>query len=593
MRVLRSLVVLALSMALALAGTAAARAATAAPAGQDHRPAPAPAPGVQTGTKPHLESRPQVPAHLAGRAAARPGGVINPAATSGNWSGYAQSTANDAIASVTSNWVQPWVDCRSGGAVSTWVGIDGAQGAPFFPNVEQTGTLAACSGGAAHYSAWYEMAPAAPIYYGNPVQPGDNMTATVSVANRNTYTLRLVDITQQWTQNTVITSPTFLPNASAEVILEAPTDASTGRIVPLPDFGFAGFNGSASNGTYMTAANSNAIDMADPSGGIATTGGIGGTGYFTVSHGNGGNVTGTPKIAFQSSDFGGGLLHTSTPSGAGYLGQTIRQNTSPAVTSLPGGGFETAFASNSPTGSRAVLTVSGTALTFNTQLGMMPNSSPAIAAAPDGSFKVVFQSDTGQLWSYTPQTGGVPLGYQMMPGTSPSIAALAGGGYETAFQADTGLLWEVGSYINFNTQLGMASGTSPSIAAASDGNFQVAFQANTGGLWTQDLTRGGVPQGYTMAPGTSPSNTALAGGGYETAFQADTGLLWEVGSYINFNTRLGMRAGTSPSITAVPGIVLEVAFQANTGVLYTQDLAHGGVPQGQGMPQNSSPAITT
>jgi hypothetical protein len=121
----------------------------------------------------------------------------------------------------------------------------------------------------------------------------------------------------------------------------------------------------------------------------------------------------------------------------------------------------------------------------------------------------------------------------------------------------------------------------------------VVFQADTGQLWTYTPQTGGTPLGYPMLAGTSPSIAALAGGGYEVAFQANTGLLWEVGSYINFNTQLGMRAGTSPSITAVPGIVLEVAFQANSGVLWTQDLARGGVPQGQGMAANSGPVITT
>ncbi|MFC4032817.1 G1 family glutamic endopeptidase [Streptomyces polygonati] len=583
MRLLRSLVVVALTMALALAGIAAA--GVAAASGHTARTAPA--------ARSRIESRPRIAAPTPARPAARPGVVVNgPRQLSTNWSGYAQQTANNGVTAVSSNWVQPWVDCRAGGAVATWVGIDGAQGGPFFTNVEQTGTSVDCSGGVPHYFGWYEMAPSPPVNYGNYLAPGDNMTASVTVANLNVYTLRLVDITQGWTENTVLTSSSYLPNNSAEAIVEAPTNAGNGQVLPLPDFGFTGFNGTTINGAYMTAANGNAIDLADPSGGTATTSDIGGPGYFTVTHGNAGNVTGTPKIAFQSSDLGGGLLHTSTPSGSGYLGQTIRAYTSPSIASLPGGGFEVAFVSNSAGGHSGVLTVYGTAFTFNTQLGVMANTSPAIAAAPDGTFEVVFQADTGQLWKYTPQTGGTPLGYPMLAGTSPSIAALAGGGYEIAFQANTGLLWEVGSYINFNTQLGMRAGTSPSIAASAAGGFQVAFQANTGVLWTQDLTRGGVSQGYAMAAGTSPSITALAAGGYETAFQASTGLLWEVGSYINFNTQLGMRAGTSPSITAVPGIVLEVAFQANSGVLWTQDLARGGVSQGQGMAANSGPAIT-
>jgi hypothetical protein len=108
--------------------------------------------------------------------------------------------------------------------------------------------------------------------------------------------------------------------------------------------------------------------------------------------GNGRNVRcsgrGPPLGSAQRSGrlSSGGLLHTATPSGAGYLGQTIRANTSPSIASLPGGGFEVAFVSNSAGGRSGVLTVYGTAFTFNTQLGVMANTSPAIATAPDGSF---------------------------------------------------------------------------------------------------------------------------------------------------------------------------------------------------------------
>ncbi|WNI18805.1 hypothetical protein [Actinacidiphila sp. ITFR-21] len=131
------------------------------------------------------------------------------------------------------------------------------------------------------------------------------------------------------------------------------------------------------------------------------------------------------------------------------------------------------------------------------------------------------------------------------------------------------------------------------IAAAPDGTFAVVFQADSGQLWKCTPQTGGTPLGYAMAAGTGPSITALAHGGYEVAFQAGTGLLWEIGDYINFNTQPGMRAGTSRSVTAVPGIILQVAFQASSGILWTQDLAPGGVSQGQGMALNSSPAIAT
>ena len=136
---------------------------------------------------------------------------------------------------------------------------------------------------------------------------------------------------------------------------------------------------------------------------------------------------------------------------------------------------------------------------------MKAGTSPSIAASPNGGIQVAFQANTGYLWEQTPQTGGINQGYAMAGGTSPSITALAAGGYETAIQANTGLLWEVGSYINFNTRLGMRSGTSPSITAVPGIVLEVAFQANTGVLWTQDLAHGGISRGVGMEANTSPA----------------------------------------------------------------------------------------
>jgi Peptidase A4 family len=49
--------------------------------------------------------------------------------------------------------------------------------------VEQTGTEADCHGGAAAYQGWFEMFPNAPVFYDNPVQPGDAMNASVVSAD--------------------------------------------------------------------------------------------------------------------------------------------------------------------------------------------------------------------------------------------------------------------------------------------------------------------------------------------------------------------------------------------------------------------------
>jgi hypothetical protein len=552
-RILRLLPVAAVVLAVVATGTSAA----AAPA----RPH----------TAPPLSVAPA--AHLA--RPATPGGLRNPNQSSSNWSGYVDAGLAGQFTAVTSSWTQPAVPCNVAGAASFWVGFDGwANG-----TVEQTGTAVDCRSGSPHYYGWYEMYPAGSVNYGDTLRPGDNMSATVSRSG-STYTLTLQDFTEFWTETHTVAGSGV--NASAEVIAEAP---SAGGILPLPDFGFTGFRGSAVNGAAMTGANAFGVDMADPSGGTTTAGAIDNSGDFSVTTGNGGDVTGSPMIAFPSANYGGSPWSL-TPNGAGYLGQNIRSGTSPSVTRLAGGGYEGAFQASS-----GLLMVWGTALTFNTQLGMAAGTSPAIAPSPGGGFQVMFQADTGALYSFTPQTGGVPTGYTVKSGTSPSIAAVSGG-FETAFQAPNGHLTEIGVN-NFDTQLGMAANTSPSITAMPGTTFKVAFQANTGVLWTQDLAVGGVPTGAAMAAGTSPALTSLSGGGFEIAVHGTNGHLWEYGTYIaNFDTVLGMWPGTSPSITPMPDVVFDVAFQADTGALWMQNLAVGGRYQGQYMPAGSRPSIT-
>ena len=61
-----------------------------------------------------------------------------------NWAGYA--VVGSDVSDVVGTWIQPAVTCSSQTAyVATWVGIDGYSS----DTVEQTGTLAYCSGGSA------------------------------------------------------------------------------------------------------------------------------------------------------------------------------------------------------------------------------------------------------------------------------------------------------------------------------------------------------------------------------------------------------------------------------------------------------------
>jgi hypothetical protein len=419
------------------------------------------------------------------------------------------------------------------------------------------------------------------------------MTASVTYS-AGIYTLYLRDVTEGWTQS-VHEAGTY-QNASAEIVTEAPTNGNTNQEYPLTQYGYVDFFGNSIDGQPLNSANANtyALTMNDPNGGgVSIPSATDAQGDFATTYGPSNTFGGAPLIADNSS-VGNGGVYLTTPSASGgtastsYLGQVAW--TDPVVTALPGGGFEAAYDASTPAGPR--LFVAGTSFTFNSQLGMATNTHPAIAVAANGSWEVVFQANTGELYEFTPQTGGVPLGYTMAGGTSPSITALPSGGYEIAFQDSNGTLYELGPSGVWATGLAMAGGTSPAITGvANDGNTTVAdFQDSAGYFCSISLIAGVCPNNYPMASGTSPGITALAGGGFESVFQANTGLLWEVGSYYNFNTELGMKSGTSPTITASSSTVFEVAFQANTGQLWLQDLAHGG--RSQGVNIYGDPSIT-
>jgi hypothetical protein len=160
--------------------------------------------------------------------------------TSTNWSGYAVTGAGP-YTSVASSWIEPAVTCGGTTAYSAfWVGLDGDGTS----TVEQTGTDSDCRRGSATYYAWYEMYPAYPVNFANPVSPGDVMTASVTASSAKTFTLTISDVSQGWTQ-TVAKSLSAAKLGSAEVIAEAP---SSGKVLPLADFGTVGF------GSYPSAA---------------------------------------------------------------------------------------------------------------------------------------------------------------------------------------------------------------------------------------------------------------------------------------------------------------------------------------------------
>jgi hypothetical protein len=179
--------------------------------------------------------------------------VRDGSATSTNWSGYVLTGGTGAFSSVSSSWTEPAASCGSGTQYAAfWVGLDGYNS----NSVEQTGTDSDCSGGSPDYYGWYEMYPADPVYFTNPVAPGDSLSASVAVSGTS-YTLTLTDSTQGWTQ-TENESGSYA-DSSAEVITEAPSSAQ-GPLL-LADFGTIGYSAAAANGASFSAQDPTSITM--------------------------------------------------------------------------------------------------------------------------------------------------------------------------------------------------------------------------------------------------------------------------------------------------------------------------------------------
>lgn len=177
--------------------------------------------------------------------------------TSTNWSGYDATTGR--YTQTSASWIQPAVNCASTGKKSAyasfWVGLDGDGSS----SVEQTGTDSDCYRGRATYYGWYEMYPAAPVNFTNPVSPGDAITASVTTDGSGAFTLVLTDSTKGWTQ-TVTRSLTSAQLHSAEVIAEAPSSGHS--VLPLANFGSVTFTAAQANSTAIGLMNPNQITMA-------------------------------------------------------------------------------------------------------------------------------------------------------------------------------------------------------------------------------------------------------------------------------------------------------------------------------------------
>ena len=256
MRTLRSLFLIGSAAALsgALAVSAVTASTTSAPAA---RPAPVQA---HLTAKFRSEARAALVKDLnrnhgtAWFAHGRPGttaGVANSsAASSYNWSGYADATSTQgAFTKVSGAWTVPSVTCTAEDRItSDWVGLDGF----FSSTVEQDGTVSQCFEGRALYYSWYEMYPAGTIAVGTTVAAGDKIKASVSRSG-SAYTLALTDSTRSansFTKHATCATTTCV-DTSAEWIAERP--AYSIGIVPEAQFSPVPFSAASETAAGRTS----------------------------------------------------------------------------------------------------------------------------------------------------------------------------------------------------------------------------------------------------------------------------------------------------------------------------------------------------
>lgn len=167
----------------------------------------------------------------------------------GNWGGY---VSFGSFTTATAGWIEPSVTCNSTDDLfAPWVGIDGDGSS----TVEQAGVSTDCAGGSPVYRAWYELYPAPPVYYDNPVSAGDKITATVSRTGTSTYKIAISDTTKGWTQS--VTKSLSAKHSSAEAVIESPTDS-----YPTINGGVT-FTGVEFNGAPLATASPSAVDADD------------------------------------------------------------------------------------------------------------------------------------------------------------------------------------------------------------------------------------------------------------------------------------------------------------------------------------------
>ena len=206
---------------------------------------------------------------------------MDAATSTESWCGYVvglnlRNPVNYSVTKVSGSWIVPNVASSSSPSTncSIWVGIDGYGG----PTVEQLGTEHDFRDGKQSHYAWYEMFPApSNMIVGFPVEPGDQISASVIYIPLNTFlpvnadlfVMQIFNITKRVYTIIPQVTTSLMQRMCAEWVVEAPWLNVT---LPLSNFGIAHlFNCTAvingvESGINNPAWQYDSINMVNPAG---------------------------------------------------------------------------------------------------------------------------------------------------------------------------------------------------------------------------------------------------------------------------------------------------------------------------------------
>lgn len=167
--------------------------------------------------------------------------------SSTNWAGYdaVRRVPDRRFLSVSARWIEPSIDCALSldaqqdpitSYSAFWVGLDGDGS----ETVEQIGTEANCIGFEQAHNAWWEMYPDYPVELELEINPGDEISASVTFIGGSRFALALKDLTTGG-KIRVVRKLKGAARHSAEAIAEAPYSSLFG-VLPLSPFGQVQFS---------------------------------------------------------------------------------------------------------------------------------------------------------------------------------------------------------------------------------------------------------------------------------------------------------------------------------------------------------------